>query len=232
MKAINVTELKNHFGSATSGWRRAGQADRRPGSRRADRADWSAPRPDARRGRDRLAGQGRLRPGHAKLASLRISKLRHRPWTSRPRSAPSARTRVKYVDASAVLRTAVREPGARMPLTTGDCVVSSRLVEVETVRAVDCVRLLGQPRRVETAAKRKEWPTSSLCWTWLRSTTCDRAGEGFVRRECAGARRDPRGDRRGLAAEATGEPLKFWSTRRPSGDGGALTGAHGARHGR
>jgi uncharacterized protein len=63
---------------------------------------------------------------------------------------------VKYVDASAILRVVFREAGPAVSLTTGDRIVSSRLVEVETFRAIDRARLLGHLDDVQTALKRKE----------------------------------------------------------------------------
>lgn len=63
---------------------------------------------------------------------------------------------MRYVDASAVLRVLFVEPGPRVPLSAGDRVVSSHLVEVETFRAVDRERLLGHLDDWETATKRKE----------------------------------------------------------------------------
>jgi uncharacterized protein len=63
---------------------------------------------------------------------------------------------VKYVDASAVLRVVFQEAGSAVSLTTGDRLVSSRLVEVETFRAIDRARLLGHLDDVQTAVKRKE----------------------------------------------------------------------------
>src|SRR2546427_5617254 len=77
-------------------------------------------------------------------------------WTSRHRFARCARNRVKYVDASAVLRVLFSEPGLTVPLGAGDRLVSSQLVEVETFRAVDRERLLGNLDDVQTATKRKE----------------------------------------------------------------------------
>src|SRR5947207_6828573 len=78
------------------------------------------------------------------------------PWTSRPRCARYVRNRVKYVDASAVLRILFSERGPTVPLVAGDRLVSSQLVEVEAFRAVDRERLLGNLDDVQTATKRKE----------------------------------------------------------------------------
>ena len=63
---------------------------------------------------------------------------------------------MKYVDASAVLRILFSEQGPSVPLTAGELLVSSQLVEVETFRAVDRERLLGHLDDAETAVKRKE----------------------------------------------------------------------------
>jgi predicted nucleic acid-binding protein len=62
---------------------------------------------------------------------------------------------MKYADASALLRLLFQEAGPRIPLE-GDRIVSSRLVEVETFRAVDRERLLGRLDDTETALKRRE----------------------------------------------------------------------------
>ncbi len=63
---------------------------------------------------------------------------------------------MKYVDASAVLRILFAETGSAVPLAAGDGVVSSQLLEVETFRAVDRERLLGNLDDAQTAVKRKE----------------------------------------------------------------------------
>jgi uncharacterized protein len=63
---------------------------------------------------------------------------------------------MKYVDASAVLRILFREHGPAVPLLAGDRIVSSRLVEIESYRAVDRERLLGGLDDRETAIKRSE----------------------------------------------------------------------------
>jgi uncharacterized protein len=65
-------------------------------------------------------------------------------------------TQVKYVDASAILRILFLEPGATVPLTSDERLVSSQLVEIETFRSVDRERLLGNLDDVQTATKRKE----------------------------------------------------------------------------
>lgn len=63
---------------------------------------------------------------------------------------------MKYVDASAVLRVVFQEPGETVPLGGGDVLVSSGLIEVEALRAVDRLRLLGAMDDSLTARKRSE----------------------------------------------------------------------------
>ena len=63
---------------------------------------------------------------------------------------------MKYLDASAILRVLFKEHGPAVPLERGDQIVSSHLIEVETFRAIDRLRLLGQLNDLQTARKRKE----------------------------------------------------------------------------
>ncbi len=119
---------------------------------------------------------------------------------------------MKYVDASAVLRLLFAEPGASVPLTDGDRVVSSRLVEVETFRAVDRLRLLGQLDDQETAAKRKELAdlVAMLDLAPVDDLVIDRAKGSFaVNLRALDALHVATAEI--LASEATGEPLEFWT---------------------
>ncbi len=119
---------------------------------------------------------------------------------------------MKYVDASAVLRLLFAEPGASVPLTDGDRVVSSRLVEVETFRAVDRLRLLGQLDDRETAAKRKELTdlVAMLDLAPVDDLVIDRAKGSFaVNLRALDALHVATAEI--LASEATGEPLEFWT---------------------
>ena len=119
---------------------------------------------------------------------------------------------MKYVDASAVLRLLFAEPGASVPLTDGDRVVSSRLVEVETFRAVDRLRLLGQLDNRETAAKRKELAdlVAMLDLAPVDDMVIDRAKGSFaVNLRALDALHVATAEI--LASEATGEPLEFWT---------------------
>jgi uncharacterized protein len=119
---------------------------------------------------------------------------------------------MKYVDASAVLRLLFAEPGASVPFTDGDRVVSSRLLEVETFRAVDRLRLLGQLDDRETAAKRKELAdlVAMLDLAPVDDLVIDRAKGSFaVNLRTLDALHVATAEI--LASEATGEPLEFWT---------------------
>lgn len=119
---------------------------------------------------------------------------------------------MKYVDASAVLRLLFAEPGVSVPLTGGDRVVSSRLVEVETARAVDRLRLLGQLDDQETAVKRKELAdlVAMLDLAPVDDLVIDRAKGSFaVNLRALDALHVATAEI--LASEATGEALEFWT---------------------
>ena len=63
---------------------------------------------------------------------------------------------MKYVDASAILRIVFAEGGSTVPLEDDDQIVSSQLVEIETFRALDRERLLGNLDDTQVATKRNE----------------------------------------------------------------------------
>jgi hypothetical protein len=63
---------------------------------------------------------------------------------------------LQFADAGAVLRIPFSEPGPSLPLTDNERGVSSRLVEIETGRAVDRERLIGKLDDMVSAGKRKE----------------------------------------------------------------------------
>ena len=63
---------------------------------------------------------------------------------------------MKYVDASVLLRLMFAGRGITPDLSDGETVVSSDLVEVETFRALERERLLGNLNDMESAVKRKE----------------------------------------------------------------------------
>jgi uncharacterized protein len=122
------------------------------------------------------------------------------------------RIRVKYVDTSAVLRVLFAEPGPEVPLVPGDRVVSSQLVEVETFRAVDRERLLGNLDDKQTATKRKELVDflARLDLAPIDGTVIDRAKSSFaVNLRALDALHVATAEI--LAAEAEGEPLEFWT---------------------
>ena len=109
---------------------------------------------------------------------------------------------MKYVDASAVLRILFAEPGPTIPLTAGDHLVSSHLVEVETFRAVDRERLVGNIDDAHTAMKRKELSDFLAM--------LDRAKSSFaVNVRALDAIHVATAEI--LAAEADGESLEFWT---------------------
>lgn len=119
---------------------------------------------------------------------------------------------MKYVDASALLRLLFSEPGPSVPLVAGDRVVSSHLVEVETFRAVDRERLLGNLDDRETAMKRKE-----LAELFVRMDLVPIAGDVIDRAKGSFAVNVRALDAihvataEILASEAEGDPLEFWT---------------------
>jgi len=126
---------------------------------------------------------------------------------------PCAKTPVKYVDASAILRVLFfeREPPS-IPLASGDRVVSSQLVEVETFRAVDRERLVGHLDDAETATKRKEHAVLLMMIDLapIDGAVIDRAKSSFaVNVRALDAIHVATAEI--LAAEAEGEALEFWT---------------------
>ena len=120
---------------------------------------------------------------------------------------------VKYVDASAILRVLFfeREPPS-IPLASGDRVVSSQLVEVETFRAVDRERLVGHLDDTETATKRKELADLLMMIDLapIDGAVIDRAKSSFaVNVRALDAIHVATAEI--LAAEAEGEALEFWT---------------------
>ncbi len=119
---------------------------------------------------------------------------------------------MKYVDASAVLRILFAEGGPTIPLTAGDHLVSSHLVEVETFRAVDRERLVGHIDDAETATKRKELSDflARLDLAPIDRAVIDRAKSSFaVKVHALDAIHVATAEI--LAAEADDESLEFWT---------------------
>jgi uncharacterized protein len=119
---------------------------------------------------------------------------------------------VKYVDASALLRLVFAEPGPAVPLAGGERVVSSELVEVEALRAVDRARLVGDLDDAETAAKRKDLTDLfvMLDLAPIDRTVLDRAKAPFaVNVRAFDAIHVATAEV--LALEAGGEPVEFWT---------------------
>lgn len=119
---------------------------------------------------------------------------------------------MKYVDASALLRILFNEPGPSVPLGARDRLVSSELIEVETFRAVDRERLLGNLDDVQTAIKRKELTDllSMLDLANIDAAVIDRAKSPFaVNVRAIDAVHVATAEV--LAGEASGEHTEFWT---------------------
>jgi hypothetical protein len=110
-----------------------------------------------------------------------------------------------------VLRVLFGEAGPSVPLSAGDRVVSSQLVEVEAFRAVDRARLLGHLDDAQTAAKRNELVRFLAM---LDLAAVDDAVIALVKGPFAVAVRAVDAlhvaTAEVLAAEAPGDPLEFW----------------------
>jgi hypothetical protein len=119
---------------------------------------------------------------------------------------------VKYVDASALLRLLFTEPGPSVPLRGAERLVSSELVEVETFRAVDRERLLGNLDDARTAVKRKELTDllATLDLAAIDAAVLERAKSPFaVNARALDAVHVATAEV--LAAEGGGERLEFWT---------------------
>jgi hypothetical protein len=104
------------------------------------------------------------------------------------------------------------EPGPSVPLTRGDRVVSSQVVEVEAFRAIDRERLLGALDDRTTAVKRKELSDllAILDLAPVDRHVLDRAKGSFaVNVRALDAIHVATAEV--LLAEAGGEPLEFWT---------------------
>ena len=119
---------------------------------------------------------------------------------------------MKYVDASAVLRVLFLEEGPTVPLTHDDRIVSSQLLEVETFRAVDRARLVGDLTDAETGLKRKE------LGDLLGMLDLAPIDDAVIRRARASFAVNVRSldaihvaTAETLAAEAAGETIEFWT---------------------
>ena len=119
---------------------------------------------------------------------------------------------MKYLDASAVLRIVFSEPGTAVRLAPGEHAASSELVEIETSRAVDRERLLGNLDDRQTAVKRKELADllAKLDLAPIDRTIVDRAKSPFsVNVRALDAIHIATAEV--LAAESDGEPIEFWT---------------------
>jgi uncharacterized protein len=120
--------------------------------------------------------------------------------------------RLKYVDASAILRLLFAEAGPTVQLESGDRVASSHVVEVETFRAIDRARLQGHLADTETAIKRKELGQllAMLDLVPVDAHVIERAKSSFaVNVRALDAIHVATAEI--LALEAEGEALEFWT---------------------
>jgi predicted nucleic acid-binding protein len=88
---------------------------------------------------------------------------------------------IAYVDTSALLRVVLREPGAIEELRSCDALVSSELVAVESLRALDRLRLKGALSAEEAASRREtvtEW-LEAVDHVLLQRPILTRASESF-----------------------------------------------------
>lgn len=119
---------------------------------------------------------------------------------------------MRYVDASVILRILFCEPGPSVPLERGVRVVSSRLAEVETYRAVDRERLLGHLDDRTAAMKRKELGDvlARIDVVAIDDAVIARARDPFgVNVRALDAIHVATAEV--LRGEAAGEPLEFWT---------------------
>src|SRR5262245_35867066 len=125
---------------------------------------------------------------------------------------PCATIQMKYVDASALLRILFPEPGITLPLSAGDRAVSSELLEIETFRAIERERLLGNLDDKETAIKRKELSEliARLDLAPIDRAVINRAKSSFaVNVRALDAIHVATAE--GLAEQAEGETVEFWT---------------------
>jgi predicted nucleic acid-binding protein len=84
-----------------------------------------------------------------------------------------------YLDTSVLLRLVLREPGALDDLRSGDALVSSELIAVESARTIDRLRLQGALTIEEAAARRRavsDW-LEAIDLVLLRPPVLNRASE-------------------------------------------------------
>jgi len=119
---------------------------------------------------------------------------------------------VKCADASALLRILFPEPGPSLPLSPNERVVSSKVVEIETYRAVDRERLIGNLDDTVTAIKRKELADllARLDLASIDDKVIERAKSAFaVNVRALDAIHVATAEV--LSTEGDGEPLELWT---------------------
>jgi len=119
---------------------------------------------------------------------------------------------VRYVDASALLRSLFGEPGPAVPLTDGEKLVSSTIVEVEAFQAIHRARLTGNLDDERTAIKSKELVELLVTFDFVPvdDAVIGRAKQGFgVSVRAIDAIHVATAEI--LAAKADGDDLEFWT---------------------
>ncbi len=89
---------------------------------------------------------------------------------------------IAYLDTSALLRLVLGEPGALVGLRSADALVSSELLEIESLRTIDRLRLRGALSAEEAAARRavvSEW-LEAVDLVLLQRVVLARASEPFA----------------------------------------------------
>ena len=89
---------------------------------------------------------------------------------------------IAYLDTSALLRVVLREPGALADVRSWEGLVSSELLAVESLRAIDRLRLQGALSMEEAAARREtttEW-LEAVDLVLLQRPILARASEPFA----------------------------------------------------
>src|SRR5688500_3327316 len=122
-----------------------------------------------------------------------------------------ARTRVKYVDASALLRFLFGEPGPSFAPVPGDRIVSSRILAGEAVRAIERDRLANRLDDGQAATKLKELADliAKITFVAVDDRVIERAKTSFgVNVRALDAIHVATAE---MAAAESGEPLEFWT---------------------
>ena len=88
---------------------------------------------------------------------------------------------IAYLDSSALLRLALREPGGLAEIRSADALVSSELLAVESLRTIDRLRVSGALSAEEAVARRvtiNEW-LEAVDLVLIQRAVLSRASEPF-----------------------------------------------------